>query len=65
MKEHTKRRNEMSSEQTHKPETQESNSIEDLTLDEAKTENVKGGRFAFGVEREMKESGEKGGTSDV
>ena len=37
--------------------------IEDLTLEEAKTENVKGGRFVFsGVEREMKESGEKGGT---
>ena len=45
--------------------------IEDLTLDETKTENVKGGghvgffvadSFSFGVEREMKESGEKGGT---
>lgn len=47
-----------------------SNVIEDLTLDEAKSENVKGGGFLltagyhydFGVEREMKESGEKGGT---
>ena len=43
--------------------------IEDLTVDEVKTENVKGGltltrtpAFSFGVEREMKESGEKGGT---
>ena len=52
----------MSSEHTRKTENPESNTIEDLTLDEAKTENVKGGRFVFGVEREMKESGEKGGT---
>ena len=54
----------MSSEHTSKTENHESNAIEDLTLDEAKTENVKGGRFVFGVEREMKESGEKGGTED-
>ena len=48
-----------------------SNTIEDLTLDETKSENVKGGGFVLiagyhygfaGVEREMKESGEKGGT---
>lgn len=53
----------MSSEHTRNTENHESNTIEDLTLDEAKTENVKGGRFVFGlVEREMKESGEKGGT---
>jgi hypothetical protein len=46
----------MSSEHTRKTENHESNAIEDLTLDEAKTENVKGGRFVFGnVEREMKE----------
>ena len=37
--------------------------VEDLTLDEAVTENIKGGfLLRFGVEREMKESGEKGGT---
>jgi len=37
--------------------------VEDLTLDETVTENIKGGSFVrFGVEREMKESGEKGGT---
>jgi len=36
------------------------NGIEDLTLDETESEEVKGGRFGFGVEREMKESGEKG-----
>ena len=48
--------------------------IEDLTLDEVKSKNIKGGAlkgdsrvfvadsFSFGVEREMKESGEKGGT---
>ena len=37
--------------------------VEDLTLDEAVTENIKGGfLYRFGVEREMKESGEKGGT---
>jgi hypothetical protein len=53
----------MSSEPTRKTENNESNTIEDLTLDDAKTVNVKGGRFVFGlVEREMKESGEKGGT---
>ena len=53
-------------------ETDSANVIEDLTLDETKTENVKGGgrvfvadSFSFGVEREMKESGEKGGTEDV
>ena len=35
-------------------------SIEDLTLDEIDTENVKGGVLSRGgVEREMKESGEK------
>lgn len=52
----------MSADHTREMENHESN-IEDLTLDEAKTENVKGGRFVFGlVEREMKESGEKGGT---
>lgn len=33
----------MSSEHTHTTENHESNTIEDLTLDEAKTENVKGG----------------------
>jgi hypothetical protein len=46
----------------------EQSSIEDLTLNEAAAENVKGGpdrtfvadSFSFGVEREMKESGEKG-----
>ena len=54
----------MSSEHTGKTEKHDSNTIEDLTLDEAKSENVKGGRFVFGVEREMKESGEKGGTED-
>jgi hypothetical protein len=51
--------------------TDSSNVIEDLTLDETKTENIKGGGFVLsanyiygfgGVEREMKESGEKGGT---
>ena len=52
----------MSSEHTRKTENDESNTIEDLTLDDARTVNVKGGRFVFGVEREMKESGEKGGT---
>jgi hypothetical protein len=52
----------MSSERTRKTENDESNTIEDLTLDDAKTVNVKGGRFVFGIEREMKESGEKGGT---
>ena len=47
--------------------------IEDLTVDDAKTDNIKGGvtpistptYLSFGVEREMKESGEKGGTEDV
>lgn len=46
--------------------------IEDLTVDDMKTENVKGGQtaihgdhFSFGVEREMKESGEKGGTASL
>ena len=55
---------------TPTPENGSSNAIEDLTLDEARTENIKGGgattfvrdSFGFGVEREMKESGEKGGT---
>ena len=54
-----------------KPQATESNvatDIEDLTLEETKTDDVKGGghnkffiaeSFGFGVEREMKESGEK------
>ena len=64
MKEHTKKEKRMSADHTREMENHESN-IEDLTLDEAKTESVKGGRFVFGlVEREMKESGEKGGTED-
>lgn len=54
----------MSADNTREMENHESNTIEDLTLDEVKSENVKGGRFVFGVEREMKESGEKGGTED-
>ena len=52
----------MSSDHTRETEKHESNTIEDLTLEETKTDNVKGGvreSFGFGVEREMKESGEK------
>ncbi|MGE0126833.1 MAG: hypothetical protein AB7U82_01920 [Blastocatellales bacterium] len=57
----------MDKENTKRPETDASNVVEDLTLSETETDNVKGGRaysnsFCFGVEREMKESGEKGGT---
>ena len=57
--------------QTKQLENDSSNVVEDLTLDENKSENVKGGGFLLmanyqigsaGVEREMKESGEKGGT---
>ena len=52
-------------------EVPEVTAIEDLTVQETKTENVVGGAstfvvadsFGFGVEREMKESGEKGGTN--
>jgi hypothetical protein len=42
--------------------------IEDLTPNEVAAQTIKGGpqriadSFSFGVEREMKESGEKGGT---
>lgn len=44
-------------------DNEKQSSVEDLTLDEAVTENIRGGVFfRFGVEREMKESGEKGGT---
>lgn len=64
MKEHTKKEKRMSADHKREMENHESNTIEDLTLDEVKSENVKGGRFVFGVEREMKESGEKGGTED-
>lgn len=56
-----------------KHEDNSSNAIEDLTLDEIKSKDIKGGgrnvfvadSFSFGVEREMKESGEKGGTEEV
>jgi hypothetical protein len=56
----------MTQEKTQKAETSESNVIDDLTLEETKTEDVKGGgrnelkdcfvadSFSFGVEREMK-----------
>lgn len=58
---------------TKKHEDNSSNAIEDLTLDEIKSKDIKGGgrnvfvadSFSFGVEREMKESGEKGGTEEV
>ena len=55
----------MTTENERKTETNESNVIDDLTLEETKTEDVKGGgrndchvadSFSFGVEREMKES---------
>jgi hypothetical protein len=55
----------MTTENKQKTEKNESNVIDDLTLEETKTEDVKGGRkheffiaesFGFGVEREMKES---------
>lgn len=56
-----------------KYEDNSSNAIEDLTVDEIKSKDIKGGgrnvfvadSFSFGVEREMKESGEKGGTETV
>lgn len=56
----------MNNEEIKQHGNETSNVIEDLTLNETEAENVKGGpvfiaeSFAFGVEREMKESGEKG-----
>ena len=55
----------MKQEKPQATENSMSNDIEDLTLNETKTDDVKGGRrsewvaesFGFGVEREMKESG--------
>jgi hypothetical protein len=58
----------MIKERTKLSKNEVSNLIEDLTVNETAATEIKGGplripdSFSFGVEREMKESGEKGGT---
>ena len=57
-----------------KKDAQESRRSESTELEDEALENASGGAdskyfvadsFSFGVEREMKESGEKGGTEDI
>jgi hypothetical protein len=50
----------MSKESLNQPGNEAPNVIEDLTPKEAEAVNIKGGPFSWGVEREMKESGERG-----
>lgn len=48
----------MDKEKSKQPGNDAFHAVEDLTVNETDATNVKGGPFSWGVEREMKESGE-------